>query len=1327
MGPQTLDRIPDAAERIGVGDVLSQEVESFLRDGIVPRAYSSALRTIVSILRCSTIRDLCTAEVQQLVENRFAPYVAQQICGFLWIWVSSRPSAKSGAKAELDDHYPEEDTDDLDDDDGDYDLTFGSKVEPAMSRRPEEPLADPVPQKAADIIAWAQRNGIEEGLDERLPEWVLPYSIGWEVRAALVVTSRQVLTPSADFILPGPARSQYTRRQVTAELLQSVRQYLERFAEYAQAFRKRQAERAEHASPPTDVLEADLARVLLEARGRLGDLPARSRGSYLPDRVVVVPDPPTLVYEEKLALHGPSSYLGAPKQNVTVHLSSWQAGLVTFTCHICRATKACPHIASALDEIQGLLFDPRVGLHERLGQVLRVPGWSRFLDHLDRSLTPVARANPDEERLIWNLLRSESGLAIYPVIQKRTKRGAFSRGQRITGQELLTLRDRTTLATDRAALDVVLGDEGYFNYASLTPPSREVFQVLSILAGSSNVYAGAQRVQPLSINHARIHLAFEERGGTYWPQLRVGPLAQSAAEIVAALAGGRYLMLHEEDGNRCVLAEVQPETRHLLAALARYPLTLPVEALDELAQRLQGMQGNIEIEVPESVRGARVEPDSRVVVRLQPMPEEGLRVELGVRPIEDGPTFAPGEGSIEVLWAKDGKRVHTQRALEPERERAHAVVRAAGIGEEWAHGAWCWNVGDDGAALEIVRALQDQGDAVVVEWPEARFRLHGVGRGELRVRITQRRDWFGVEGEAGLDEGSVSLEHLLAAVRAGRRFVKLGAHRFALIEDSLRSKLQALDDVVFSGKDGLDLGLLAAPALADLVENQAQLDAVPAFHATLARLANGERHEPVLPTGLSAELRHYQIDGYKWLARLAQWGLGACLADDMGLGKTLQALALLLERQALGPALVIAPTSVVSNWGDEARKFAPGLSLHLYRGSDRASLLSGLHAGDVLVTSYAIAVRDAEPLKGQRFATLIIDEAQSVKNATTLRFRAVRELAADFRVALTGTPVENHLGELWAIFRLVAPGLLGPWERFREKFALPIERDRNPQRQAALARVVRPFLLRRTKREVAPELPPRTEMNHLVELSPGERLIYEAARTEALESLGRREDKGPGDEAKRRIIVLAALTKLRLLACHPRLVIKEAVTKSAKLTALGEILAELKDEGHRALVFSQFTSFLDLVEPRLRELGFAVLRLDGSTPAETRGERVAAFQSGLADVFLISLRAGGTGLNLTAASFVVHLDPWWNPAVEDQATDRAHRIGQDKAVTVIRLVSAGTVEEKVLAMHAEKRELAAAVLEGTAMAGRLDTNDLVDLMRAREGDEPDQAEAEDEG
>ncbi len=446
----------------------------------------------------------------------------------------------------------------------------------------------------------------------------------------------------------------------------------------------------------------------------------------------------------------------------------------------------------------------------------------------------------------------------------------------------------------------------------------------------------------------------------------------------------------------------------------------------------------------------------------------------------------------------------------------------------------------------------------------------------------------------------------------------------------------------------------------------------------------------------------------------------------MGLGKTVQALALLLHRAELGPALVIAPTSVVANWAAECAKFAPGLAPRIYRGPGRAALLENLGKGVLLMTSYAIAVRDAEALGAIAFSTLIIDEAQSVKNALTHRFRAVRDVQADFRVALTGTPIENHLGELWAIFRLVTPGLLGSWERFRERFALPIERHHDGKRQAALARAVRPFLLRRTKAEVAPELPSRTEMNQTIELGPAERRLYEAARVEILESLAKSAAAAIGDDARQRIKILAALTRLRLLCCHPRLVVKEATAGSAKLTALVELLGELRDEGHRALVFSQFTSFLDLARPLLTQAGLRTLTLDGSTPAAEREERVRAFQAGTADAFLLSLRAGGTGLNLTAATYVIHLDPWWNPAVEDQATDRAHRIGQERPVTVIRMVARGTIEEAVLSLHEEKRQLAASILDGADAADRLDGDDLLDLIR-KSGLSEDDEDAGEEG
>ncbi len=385
--------------------------------------------------------------------------------------------------------------------------------------------------------------------------------------------------------------------------------------------------------------------------------------------------------------------------------------------------------------------------------------------------------------------------------------------------------------------------------------------------------------------------------------------------------------------------------------------------------------------------------------------------------------------------------------------------------------------------------------------------------------------------------------------------------------------------------------------------------------------------------------------------------------------------------------------------------------MRLYRGAGRASLLASVGPGDLLVTSYALAVRDAEALGEVRFGTLVLDEAQAIKNALTRRARAVRGLDAELRVALTGTPVENHLGELWSLMRVLTPGLLGSWEHFRDRFATPIERGRDPDRRAALSRLLRPFLLRRTKAEVAPELPPRTEIERFVDLSPAERRLYDEARRAAIEALA----TGGGDA---RFAIFAALTRLRRLACHPRLHDDTSTVPSSKLAALLETVSELREEGHRALVFSQFTSHLALVREAFDREGITYTYLDGATPSEERTRRIDAFQAGGTDVFLISLKAGGTGLNLTAADYVIHLDPWWNPAVEDQATDRAHRIGQTKAVTVIRLVARGTIEEAVLALHQDKRALAASVFDEEGGAARLSAAELAALIRAGADESP---------
>jgi SNF2 family DNA or RNA helicase len=316
-------------------------------------------------------------------------------------------------------------------------------------------------------------------------------------------------------------------------------------------------------------------------------------------------------------------------------------------------------------------------------------------------------------------------------------------------------------------------------------------------------------------------------------------------------------------------------------------------------------------------------------------------------------------------------------------------------------------------------------------------------------------------------------------------------------------------------------------------------------------------------------------------------------------------------------------------------------------------------------------------------------------------------MKADFVVALSGTPIENNLGELWSLFRAVLPGLFGSHESFRERFVVPIERNNDPTARVALRTLVQPFLLRRTKDAVARELPRRTEIRLDVPLSEVERGVYEAARREAVKHLEGLTDRGAPEA---RFHVLAALTRLRQLSCHVGLVDPSWAGGSAKLTRLAELLSELKESGHKVLVFSQFTTLLDRVEQGLADLPLRWLRLDGSTPDRERQHRIAAFQAGEADVFLLSLKAGGTGLNLTAADYVVHLDPWWNPAVEDQASDRAHRLGQTRPVTVYRLVSQGTVEERILALHKSKRALVSSVLEGTHTAGGLSTKQLIALV-----------------
>ena len=624
-----------------------------------------------------------------------------------------------------------------------------------------------------------------------------------------------------------------------------------------------------------------------------------------------------------------------------------------------------------------------------------------------------------------------------------------------------------------------------------------------------------------------------------------------------------------------------------------------------------------------------------------------------------------------------------------------------------------WYAATPEEALPVLVELREavaRGEALV-EWPEGeKFKLsRPVSAADLNLRLGSGDRWFTVEGELRVDDERVlDMRQLLELVQATpHRFLPLGEGEFVALTRELRRHLEELAAYVERRGRKLTLHPLAALALDDLTGQVGRLDAAPGWHDRLAEMRAALARTETPPSTLKARLRDYQLQGFQWLARLAHLGFGACLADDMGLGKTVQALAVILHCADQGPTLVVAPTSVCANWLTEARRFAPTLRLVPFGGADRQAQLADLGPFDLVVTSYGLLHQEAALLTGVAWQTVVLDEAQAIKNSTTRRSQAAMHLQAQFRLITTGTPIENHLGEFFTLFHFINPGLLGSRERFNERFAAPIERHNDREAGRRLKKLIQPFILRRLKAQVLEELPPRTEVLLEVELSPEETAFYEALRRQALERI---ETEG-GANGHQRMRILAEITRLRQACCHPRLILPESTLPGAKLVLFAEVVGELLDNGHKALVFSQFVGHLALIRAYLDEHAIPYRYLDGSTPARERQREVEAFQAGQGDLFLISLKAGGLGLNLTAADYVIHMDPWWNPAVEDQASDRAHRIGQQRPVTVYRLVARNTIEEKIVRLHGEKRDLADSLLEGTDASGRISADDLLRLIR----------------
>ena len=945
---------------------------------------------------------------------------------------------------------------------------------------------------------------------------------------------------------------------------------------------------------------------------------------------------------------------------------------------------------------------PQMGSVPMFEAIRDEPIWKRRLSALAQlSKSAKARRKPRKSasRLTWRLSGDDRPNDLRAFEQKLAKTGKWTRGRAVA---LKRLHNRTKLgfmtAQDVQICQAVKAER----YRSYVDYYIDLDEAVGALVDHPLVFRADDPSTRVEVVRAEPEL----RVVTHGKRVRI--------KLVPAPPPGSDLEAVLETPSRLKVTSFERQHREIFSLLGKSGLSVPVGSKDMVTKALSSV--STMVTVHSDIAGGEtdakdVAADPTTHFYLTPY-EDGLRVEPLVQPfVGEGPTYAPGRGG-EVVFAVVGRRrSRTRRDLSEEVRRFDLAVAGC---PSLNHASWdgsAWILPDPLACLELVEELHMLGEQAKVRWPQGEsIRIaHRATRDRLSLKIRKSRDWFRIEGDLETDSGLVvGLRELLDRTETAEgRFLAIGEREFLALSDRFRRRIEELAAFVDRHGKGLRFHVSRAHALEAVVEDVGTVDAGREWAARIRRFREAQALEPKVPSTLQADLRGYQQEGFRWAARLAAWGAGACLADDMGLGKTLQALAVALARAPTGPTLVVAPTSVCPNWIDEARRFAPTLNPLQFGPGDREKMISRLAPYDLMVSSYGLLHQEADRLVSVKWQTIVLDEAQAIKNRDTLRSRAAMRLNGSFRMITTGTPIENHLGELWNLFHFINPGLLGSANAFAKRFAVPIQHAGNTDVRSRLKRLIQPFVLRRTKSAVLHELPPRTEITIRVQMSAEEGALYEAVRQRAIGNL---EQNGPED-GRGHIRILAEIMKLRRACCHPRLVAPDLEMAGSKLESFGYTVADLIAGGHKALVFSQFVDHLKIVRSYLDRKGIAYRYLDGGTSPRRRKREVDAFQAGEGDLFLISLRAGGQGLNLTAADYVLHLDPWWNPAVEDQASDRAHRIGQTRPVTIYRFVMKNTIEERIVDLHASKRELATNLLEGADMSGKMSAEELLALMR----------------
>ncbi|MBK8806160.1 MAG: DEAD/DEAH box helicase [Bacteroidales bacterium] len=899
-----------------------------------------------------------------------------------------------------------------------------------------------------------------------------------------------------------------------------------------------------------------------------------------------------------------------------------------------------------------------------------------------------------DERIVW--LFDDKDHSIQPVLQKAQKNGTWTAGRNVALQKLKEMQVSCITEHDKKVIDNLKIYKDYYgtsyNWGENT---------LASLVGHPHIYNMKAPTVPIELEIEDIELIVEEKNG-----MCIFSFSESLFNRSTLVKQGtnKYKILHASEDLKQI-SEIIGEK-----------LSVPLNAKPKVLETLKQLSSSIKINSPlvgEQTGAKRVEASLNLYIHLLPL-GNGIKADLFVKPLDPEPPYLrPAEGLKKITGHSGDLHIWTERNFPAEQKSVELLMERCPVFASQAMSDFSASFDDPTECLQVLSEFKDAIDLATVEWPRGqKIAIKSkLSIDNFSLRLKKQNNWFDLQGDVAIDDEQViSLVKMMQLLdTAKNRFVEIEPGVFIELEKHFIRQLEYLKTVADVNTKLIKLHPLAAVSNAGLFDSVGSFTADKEWSSFIKKVKKTEKTEYSLPKGIEAELRPYQEEGYRWLRKMADWGTGACLADDMGLGKTLQCIALLVSRMSEGPSLVIAPTSVCRNWIAEIEKFAPALQPILFGMYDRKSTIETIESGGVLIVSYGLLASEAELLASKKWNVYILDEAHAIKNIATKRSQVAMSIEAQFRVAATGTPLQNHMGELWNLFQFLNPGLLGSQQWFNERYVIPIEKSNNELARRALKDLIKPFILRRTKNQVLHDLPEKTEITLSIDLSTEERTFYEALRVKALAEIQKLDNTTNSGEKQMR--VLAEIMKLRMACCHSSLANKEINLESSKLKRLEELVEHLIENGHKALIFSQFIGHISLIREMLERKTISYEYLDGSTSPKEREERIKRFQQGSADLFLISLKAGGVGLNLTAADYVIHTDPWWNPAVEDQASDRAHRIGQTKPVTIYRLVTKDTIEDKIVDLHKNKRDLADSLLEGTESAAKITADELVNLLK----------------